>query len=74
MEGLRETFQIKAIEKEDVPVVPWFPLKRTDLDTIGTELMDYFKDNLKGDHPHYTDMSYAKRCQELTNIFIGTSI
>ncbi|KAI9296868.1 hypothetical protein K502DRAFT_323553, partial [Neoconidiobolus thromboides FSU 785] len=47
--------------------VPWFPRKKSDLDTFAEKVLEMGED-LSSDHPGAQDLVYRKRRSEITNI------
>lgn len=52
------------------PTVPWFPMKLSDLDDMGTDLQDPDQ-GLADDHPGFTDKEYIKRRDQIAALGIG---
>jgi hypothetical protein len=57
----------RAYVEPEVPEVPWFPVRHSDLDSIG-KLMDMSTHSENKDHPGFADQEYRDRRAELTKI------
>ena len=51
-------------------LIPWFPMKESDLDLIGTTLQ-HAEDGLNQDHPGFMDKAYKARRDAISNNTIG---